>query len=52
MKIISLILYVVAIGFGVLGFVGHSAAWAAAALSFFFAIMIIVEQQKNKETKN
>lgn len=29
-------------GFGILGFIGHSAAWAAAALSFFAAIMVIV----------
>ena len=52
MKIISLVLYVVAIGFCVLGFIGHSAARAAAALSFFAATMIIVGQQKNKRTKD
>lgn len=33
-------------------FVGHSAAWDAAALSFFAATMIVVGQQKNRGTKN
>lgn len=45
MKRISLILYVVAIGFGIFGFVGYSAVWAAAALSFFPSTMIIVGQK-------
>lgn len=50
--IISVVLYVAAVDFCVLGFTGHSAAWAAAALSFFAATMIVVGQQKNKGTKN
>lgn len=51
MKIISVVLYVAAVGFCVLGFIGHSAAWAAAALSFFTATMMIVGQQKDKRAK-
>lgn len=45
-------LYAATIGFGIWGFMGHSAAWAAAALSFFAATMIIVGQQKKKGTKS
>lgn len=51
MKIIRVVLYVAAVGFCVLGVIGHSASWVAAALSFFAATMIVVGQQKNKGTK-
>ncbi len=51
MKIISVMLYVAAVGFCVLGLIGHSAAWAAAALSFFAATMMMVGRQKDKRAK-
>lgn len=52
MKILSLVLYAAAIGFCVWGLIGHSAAWAAAALSIFAATMIIVGQKKDGESDN
>lgn len=48
MKIFSLILAVAGIGFCIAGFMGHSSAWAGAALCFFAAAMIIVVKRKNK----
>ena len=47
MKIICVALYIVALCACVAGFMGHSPAWVAAALSFFAATMVII-QQKNK----
>lgn len=37
MQILSWLLCIVGIGFGVAGFMGHDAAWAAAAICFFAA---------------
>lgn len=48
MKILYIVLYVMAIGFCIAGFLGHSAAWAAAAVSFFAGSMVIIGQQKRK----
>lgn len=46
MKIISGILYGIGIIFCVLGCLGHITAWAAAALLFFAATMILMNQKK------
>lgn len=51
MKILYWVLFIVAVCFCVVGFMGHTAAWGAAALSFFAATMIIVGQRKNKGDK-
>lgn len=51
MKIISVVLYVAAAGFCVLGFIGHSVAWSAAAMNFFAATMMRVGRQKDKRAK-
>ena len=48
MKLLCFALFIAAIIFCALGFGGHSAAWAAAALCFFAAIMMIVGQRKKK----
>ena len=42
MKIVCFVLLSAAIIFCILGLTGHKEAWAAAALCFFAAIMIIV----------
>ena len=42
MKIVCVVLLGAAIVFCVLGLSGHKEAWAAAALCFFAAIMVIV----------
>ena len=39
-KNISLVLFIAAIVFCIIGFIGHSAAWSAAALCFFAAILV------------
>lgn len=52
MKILYLLLYVAGICFCIIGLVGHAAAWAVAALSFFSATMIIIGQRKNKNDTN
>ena len=51
LKILYWVLFIVAVCFCVVGFMGHTAAWGAAALSFFAATMIIVGQRKNKGDK-
>lgn len=45
-------MYIAAIGFGTLGLTGHFTAWAASALSFFAATMVITGRQKKKGTKH
>ncbi len=40
------VLLIVAVCFCVAGLMGHPAAWGAAALCFFAAVMVIVGQQK------
>ena len=52
MKILFCILFIAAVFFCVIGFMGHTTAWGAAALSFFGAAMIIVRQRKNNDNKN
>lgn len=51
MKMIGLVLYAAAAGCCALGVIGHSGAWAAAALSFFASTMMIVGQQKDKRSE-
>lgn len=51
MKILYWVLFIAAVGFCVVGFMGHNTAWGAAALSFFGATMIIVGQRKNNYDK-
>ena len=45
MKIVYFVLYGAAIVCCVLGLSGHKEAWAAAALCFFAAIMVIVRRR-------
>lgn len=52
MKIISLLLYIAAVGFAVLGLAGHSTAWAASALSFFAGTMVMIGRQRNKGARH
>lgn len=52
MKILYWVLFIAAVCFCVVGFMGHTTAWGASALSFFAATMIIVGQRKNKDSKN
>ena len=47
MKIVCVVLFGAAIMFCALGLSGHKEAWAAAALCFFAAIMIIVGHRGN-----
>ena len=49
MKIACFVLFGAAIVFCALGVSGHKAAWAAAALCFFAAIMVIVGRHRNKK---
>ena len=49
MKLISLLLYAAAIGFCVVSLLGHSGAWAAAALLFFAGSMVLIGQRKKPD---
>ena len=51
MKILYCVLFLAAVCFCIIGFMGHTAAWGAAALSFFAATMIVVGQRNNKDGK-
>lgn len=52
MKLLSLLFYVMGIGFCIAGFFGHSQAYSDAALSFFAAIVLTVRQaRKDKNSK-
>lgn len=51
MKILYWVSFIAAVCFCVVGFMGHTAAWGAVALSFFAATMIIVGQRKDKGSK-
>lgn len=48
MKALSWLLYIVGIGFCIVGFTRHSAAWAAAAMCFFAATMNLVREKGGK----
>lgn len=48
MKILSWLLYIAGIGFGVAGFMGHDAAWAAAAICFFAATANVMSKKGGK----
>ncbi len=52
MKIVCIVLNVMAFGFCVAGFLGHSAAWAAAAVSFFAGSMVVVGRRNKKDTED
>ena len=47
MKIVPFAIFGAAIVFCVLGLSGHKEAWAAAALCFFAAIMVIVGRRRD-----
>lgn len=49
MKALSWVLYIVGIGFCIVGFMGHSAAWAAAAMCFFAATMNLVRKKRGEK---
>lgn len=51
MNLLYWVLFIAAICFCVVGLMGHTAAWGAAALCFFAAVMIIVGQRKNHGDK-
>lgn len=46
MKIVSLLLVLVGIVFCIVALMGHAAAWAATALCFFAAAMVVVGKRK------
>lgn len=47
MKGFSIVLFILGTCFCVAGFLGHTTAWAGAALSFFAAVMILAGRQRN-----
>lgn len=46
MKIIGIVLFIVGMGFCIAALMGHSDAWAGAALSFFAAVMSVIAKRK------